>query len=169
MPRPSLTEHDIVLVQNQRQRRHSSVRIAMTRPREDRATSPCSLSSLNPDTEPAFVSAAVDMSDVAVNTSDPPSEADYESSEERWTSPFPKKVARQTRSDSQESVTYDACVLNAEEVNYEVCDLTFEDDWLVDFGDGVVGGGKMNVINGLFYYGMRCVLESFVVDREEFI
>lgn len=171
MPRPSLTEHDIVLVQNQRQRRHSSVRIAMTRPREDRATSPCSLSSLNPDTalEPAFVSAAVDMSDVAVNTSDPPSEADYESSEERWTSPFPKKVARQTRSDSQESVTYDACVLNAEEENYDVCDLTFEDDWMIDFGMGLVVGGKMNVINGLFYYGMRCVLESFVVDREEFI
>ncbi|KAG8202115.1 hypothetical protein JTE90_010476 [Oedothorax gibbosus] len=122
MPRPSLTEHDIVLVQNQRQRRHSSsVRIAMARPREDRATSPCSLSSLNPDIPLEPCGTVVDMSDVAVNTSDPPSEADYESSEERWTSHFPKKLARRY---SQP----EPCVVNTEEENYEVCDLTFEEE-----------------------------------------
>ncbi|GBN03826.1 Protein goliath [Araneus ventricosus] len=126
-PRQSLTEHDIVLVQNQR--RHSSVRVAISR-REDRATSPCSLSSLNPDAvvEQSFVSATVDMSDVAVNTSDPPSEADYESSEERWTSPFPKKFQTLTKTGSQESVASqcDTTVINTEEENYEICDLTFE-------------------------------------------
>ncbi|GFW95355.1 protein goliath [Trichonephila clavipes] len=126
-PRQSLTDHDIVLVQNQR--RHSSVRVAISR-REDRATSPCSLSSLNPDTlvEQSFVSATVDMSDVAVNTSDPPSEADYESSEERWTSPFPKNFQINSESGSRESVAShcDTIVINTEEENYEICDLTFK-------------------------------------------
>ncbi|GFT34128.1 protein goliath [Nephila pilipes] len=126
-PRQSLTDHEIVLVQNQR--RHSSVRVAISR-REDRATSPCSLSSLNPDTmvEQSFVSATVDMSDVAVNTSDPPSEVDYESSEERWTSPFPKKFQLQSKSENRDSDAShcENTVINTEEENYEICDLTFE-------------------------------------------
>ncbi|KAF8784618.1 RING finger protein 150-like isoform X1 [Argiope bruennichi] len=127
-PRHSLAEHDIVLVQNQR--RHSSVRVAISR-REDRATSPCSLSSLNPDAvvEQSFVCTTVDMSDVAVNTSDPPSEADYESSEDRWTSPFPKKFQPLTNRGSVEALALQctSTVMTTEEENYEICDLTFED------------------------------------------
>ncbi|XP_054708577.1 RING finger protein 150-like [Uloborus diversus] len=129
-PRNSLIEHDIVLVQNQR--RHSSVRVAISR-REGRATSPCSLSSLDPDAavvEQSFVTAAVDVSDVAVNTSDPPSEADYESSEDRWTAPFPRKLSKSLKNlhQSKESVmsNHNVSVKNTEIENFEVCDLGFE-------------------------------------------
>ncbi|XP_015912683.1 E3 ubiquitin-protein ligase goliath [Parasteatoda tepidariorum] len=124
--RLSLTEHEIVLVQNQHRR--SSVRVAVPR-REDRATSPCSLSSLDPNAvvgEQSFVTSTVDVADVAINTMDSPSEADYESSEERWTSPFPKTLTDRFKSKSLESVTYNPTIIKTEEANFEVCDLSFE-------------------------------------------
>lgn len=122
----SLAEQEIVLVQDQR--RPSTVRVAISR---DRATSPCSLSSLDPDAsimEQSYVtSTAVDVSDVAVNTSDPPSEADYDGSEERWTSPFPKKVVICNNHQNQESgsSSLDA-IIKTELENFEVCDVSFE-------------------------------------------
>lgn len=128
-PRSGLIEHEIVLVQNQR--RHSGVRVAISR---DCATSPCSFSSVDPDAvvvaEQSFgTSASVDVSDVAVNTSDPPSEADYDSSEDRWTSPFPRS-RRSSRihepSDDYEFNDDDESIIKTDEETFEVCDSKFE-------------------------------------------
>ncbi|GIY83203.1 protein goliath [Caerostris darwini] len=122
-------EHEIVLVQTQgNQRRHSSVRVAMSR-REDRATSPCSLCSLNPDvTEQVFVNATIDVSDVAVNTSDQGSDGEYESSEDKWITLFPKKTENEAMDGQQEwfASQLESTVVNTEEECYEICDLTFE-------------------------------------------
>lgn len=116
------------MVQNRR--RHSSVRVAISR---DRATSPCSLSSLHPDAtdgeQSLVTSTAVDVLDVAVNTSDPPSEADYESSEERWTSPFPKKVSKDPNSVHQNEARdsfFHTDPSSKSELEFEVCDISYE-------------------------------------------
>lgn len=68
----------------------------------------------------------MDVSDVAVNTSDPPSEADYDSSEERWTSIFPQKVVKNFDNEEITSSLHVDVIIKTELETFEVCDVSFE-------------------------------------------